>query len=205
MWNVFSYVIVVAAAYLVGSFPTGYIIVRLLKGMDIRRCASGRIGGTNVYRVAGWRAAALTILGDALKGGVAILCARTLVGTHLAIVLAGVAAVWGHNHSIFLSLKGGAGTVTNIGVLAVIFPEVAVILVLLALIMVLLTHYASVASLTAAVAMPIALLVAFWAIHSPAEYVLYGLLTALIIVWALRPNVERLLKGTERRLEFDSY
>ncbi|MBC7262750.1 MAG: glycerol-3-phosphate acyltransferase [Chloroflexi bacterium] len=205
MWDIFSYAIVTATAYLLGSFPTGYLIVRLLKGVDVRQCASGRIGGTNVYRVAGWRAAALTVLGDALKGGVAILLARTLVGTHLALVLAGVAAVWGHNHSVFLSLKGGAGTVTNIGVLAVIFPEIAVILVLLALVTALLTHYASVASLTAAVATPIALLIAFWAIHSPGEYVLYGLLAALIIIWALRPNVVRLLRGTERRVEFGPY
>src|SRR5512136_377646 len=107
--------------YLLGSIPTGYLVIRLIRGEDIRRHGSGRTGGTNAMRAGGVGAGALTTIGDALKGYTAVSVARWLVGPGMlatslgafAVALSGLMAVIGHNWSIYLGFKGGAGTAPN--------------------------------------------------------------------------------------------
>ena len=112
----------IGMAYLIGSFPTGYLLTRYLTGVDVRTVGSGRTGGTNVYRAAGRNAALLTAFIDTLKGFLAVILARFIWGGipdvgALTMALAAIFAIIGHNHSIFLGFQGGAGSMTAVGVL----------------------------------------------------------------------------------------
>jgi glycerol-3-phosphate acyltransferase PlsY len=198
--DIFRVIVVVLLAYLLGAFPTGYLIVRAFAGKDVRRLGSGRTGGTNVLRSAGPVAAALTVVGDALKGGVAVLLAHAIAGTPLAAALAGVAAVVGHNYSVFLSFDGGAGTMTNIGVALFLSPLVGGAAIVVGLAMLLLRRYASLASIVVAIALPLLFGAGALWFGVPAAYGLASTVSALIVINELRPNIVRLLAGTERKV-----
>ncbi len=199
--EILGYAGVAIVAYVLGSFPTGYLCARWLKGVDPREHGSGRTGGTNILRSAGKGAALLTVLGDLAKGALAVMLARIWPGTDAAVVVAGLAAVLGHNHSLFLRFRGGAGSATNFGVVLAMVPLVAPVVLAAAVVTALLSRMASLASVAAAVAMVLALLVSFWLSYSPAAYVIYGLLACAMIIYELRPNIQRLRTGSERRVE----
>jgi len=199
--EILRYAAVIVLGYLVGSFPTGYLVARLWKGVDPRQHGSGRTGGTNILRAAGRGAALLTVLGDLLKGVLAVLLARALVGTDSAVVMAGLAAVLGHNRSVFLRFRGGAGSMTNAGVMLAMAPHVVPFMAVAALIAALRSRIASVASIAAAVMMVVTLAASFFLSLTPAAYVVYGVLACALIVFELRPNIERLRSGSERRVE----
>jgi len=195
------YVGIALGGYLLGSFPTGYLAARGLKGVDPRRLGSGRTGGTNILRSAGRGAALVTVLGDSLKGLLAVLLARALIGTQSAMVLAGLAAVLGHNRSVFLGFHGGAGSMTNAGVVLALAPHVVLFMAAAAFITARLSRMASITSIAAAVAMMLSLMVSFALSLTPVAYAVYGVLACALIVLELRPNIQRLLSGTERRVE----
>jgi acyl phosphate:glycerol-3-phosphate acyltransferase len=185
--------------YLFGSIPVGYLICRL-KGIDIRQVGSGRTGGTNVYRAVGILPAALTVLGDAVKAIVAIAIVRFFFASEAAAVFAGVGAVAGHNWSLFLGWRGGAGGVTAVAALLILSPLAGSVVTVCALAALLAWRYASVASLTVALLSPIVLaLLGF--LDQSWVHLWYGLLAGMMIVYALRPNIARLIAGTERRIE----
>jgi glycerol-3-phosphate acyltransferase PlsY len=192
-------VVAVALGYLLGSFPAGYLAGRLW-GVDVLDLGSGRTGGTNVLRSAGVVPALLTGALDIGKGALAVWLAGQVTVYPAAEVLAGAAAILGHNHSIFLRFRGGAGVGTSLGALAVIYPPAAVGLVLLLFLIVAVTRYASLASLTVATLMPVILLALGVTDNLALTYVLYGLLAWAIIVGAHKGNIRRLLAGTERRI-----
>jgi glycerol-3-phosphate acyltransferase PlsY len=187
--------------YILGSVPVGFLIVRWVRGIDIREIGSGRTGGTNVLRAAGWEMAVLVVLMDIIKGALAVLVARWLNGPPLVQALAGVAAIVGHNYSIFLRFKGGAGAMAAVGGAMALWPWSSVILLLAGLVVVLTTRYASMGSITLALLIPIILAIRAAMGLGPWDYVVYGLLAALLIVWALKPNIQRLLRGEERRVD----
>lgn len=193
-------VTVLLLAYLLGAFPTGYLTVLAFTGKDVRKLGSGRTGGTNVLRSAGLAAAALTVLGDLLKGGAAVLLAHLLVGTPLAVAVASLAAILGHNYSIFLGFEGGAGTMTSIGIALFMSPAVGAAVIVLGLAMLLLWRYASLASITIAVTMPIFFGAASLWFGMPALYCAGTAVITLIVINELRPNICRLLAGTERKV-----
>ena len=200
--EILRYVIVIALGYLMGSIPTGYLVVKLAKGTDVRQHGSGRSGGTNVWRAAGLGPAILTVSGDFLKGLSAVLIARALLGSSVGEVLAGVAAIAGHNWSIFLGWRGGAGTITNLGVISALSLPVALALSGAGLLVIVISRYASVASLAVAILAPTIFLGLALFAHRPLPHALYGLLACAIVVLALRRNIVRLLAGTERRLSY---
>ncbi|MCD6553964.1 MAG: glycerol-3-phosphate 1-O-acyltransferase PlsY [Anaerolineae bacterium] len=199
------HVLAAVMGYLLGAVPVGYLVVWLFKREDVRRHGSGRTGGTNVYRAAGIGAAILTGVGDVLKGTLAVLLARWLVGTAAAEILAGLAAVIGHNWSVFLGWRGGAGTGTNLGVVAAFSLPVALALAVILLLAIRIVRYASVASIIVAVLVPVIFLILAF-VYPPfshyGPYALYGLLSAAVVIFALRPNIARLREGTERRLNY---
>ncbi len=199
--EVVQYSAVALVGYFVGSFPTGYLVARGLKGVDPRQHGSGRTGGTNVLRSAGRGAALLTILGDLLKGILAVLVARWVAGTYVAAVVAGLAALLGHNRSIFLGFHGGAGSMTNAGVMLALAPHVVPFMLMGALVAALLSHTAAVVSITAATVMVIGLVLSFLLALTPTVYVLYGVLALALILFELRPNIARLRAGSERRVD----
>jgi glycerol-3-phosphate acyltransferase PlsY len=189
----------VAIAYLLGSFPAGYLLGRLW-GVNVLDRGSGRTGGTNVLRSAGPVAALLTGALDVGKGALAVWLAGQMTGYPAAQVLAGAAVILGHNHSIFLNFRGGAGVGTSLGALGAIYLPAAIGLVVLLLTIIAITRYASLGSLTVMTLMPIILLILAVTGTLSLVYVSYGLLAWAIIVYSHRPNIRRLIQGTERRL-----
>jgi glycerol-3-phosphate acyltransferase PlsY len=197
---VVKYVVVILLGYLLGSIPFGYIMGRL-KGVDVTQYGSGRIGGTNVLRTVGKKAAAVSIGCDLLKGAVAVLLARWLAGTELAVALAGFAAVLGHNFSIFIRFRGGAGTGTSMGAYFFMAPWPTIIVGLSsAFIGFVLLRYASVTSLLIVFLMSPALLFGVLFFDQPVEHLAFALAVGSLVLWSHRPNIKRLLMGTERRI-----
>ena len=192
----------VVLAYLLGSFPAGYLLGRLW-GVNVLEWGSGRTGGTNVLRSAGVLPALATGALDVGKGALAVWLAGQIApeaSQAATQVLAGAAVILGHNHSIFLHFRGGAGVGTSLGALGVIYWPAAVALLVLLLVVIAITRYASVGSLTVTTLMPVILLVLGVTDTLPLTYVGYGLLAWAIIVYSHRPNIRRLIQGTERRL-----
>ena len=196
---VLSYLVAIAIGYLLGSFPSGYVVGRL-RGIDVRQWGSGRLGGTNVLRATGPWAAILAVLGDVAKGVVAVFVARALVGSPSAEVLAGLAAVLGHDFSIFLSFSGGRGVATTLGALGALHVPASLILALLGLSVVAVSRYASLASLTIATLIPFVTLYLVLSAHKPTWYLVYGLAAGILIVVLHKGNIQRLLAGTERKV-----
>jgi glycerol-3-phosphate acyltransferase PlsY len=190
--------------YLIGSIPIGYIIAGI-KGIDITSIESGRTGGTNVSRALGWKYGILVGLLDIAKGAVAVLLARYLFGNDPAVYAAmgGAFAVIGHNWSIFLGLRGGAGGATAAGALIALNPIAGAILVPLFILILVVVRYASVATMSIGLG-SLAILTLFYLVgwNTPAGQILFGVVASIAILWALRPNIRRLIQGNERRITF---
>lgn len=195
-------------AYVTGSIPFGLLIVKLRTGQDIRQIASGRTGGTNAMRAAGFWAGLLTAMFDILKGAGAVWIAQALSPSHHIIhVLAPVAAILGHNYSIFLpdfdenrrfkGLRGGAGGAPSVGGAFGLWPTSLAFILPLGVIVFFTLGYASVTTMS--VAFFAIVVFAVRAVNGfPWIDVLYGVLAEVLLIWALRPNIKNLLAGTER-------
>jgi len=199
MIDAVTLLLVVVAAYLLGSFPAGYLVGRLC-GVNVLERGSGRTGGTNVFRSVGVVPALVTGALDVGKGALAVWLTGQFTGYPAAEVLAGAAVILGHNHSIFLRFRGGAGVGTSLGALGAIYLPAAAGLVVLLLVIIAITRYASLGSLTVITLMPLVLLVLGVKGMLPLTYLVYGLLAWVIVVWAHRANIRRLMQGTERRV-----
>ena len=192
-----------AIGYLFGAIPFGYTFVWWVARRDVTRMGSGRTGGTNALRAGGPVAGVLTAVFDFLKGALAVLVARALTQGQAvqpwAEALAGAAAGLGHNASIFIGFKGGAGTGPNVGAAVALWPLSALLLVPLTPLLVILTGYASVTSMTLALLILAVFVVRAAQGLAPWAYVWgYALITTLLIYFALLPNIRRLLRGEER-------
>ena len=198
--RVVLYLFTITLGYFCGAFPTGYVIVKLWRGIDIRKFGSGRTGGTNVLRAAGVGPAIITVVGDTVKGYLAVILAQALLGTPLAGALAGVAAILGHNYSVFLNWKGGAGSMTNIGALFALSPLAALAVAVGGLIPLIVSRFASLGSIVAATLTTLSLLVGALLGQVPAQYVIYGVCSSSITLYELRNNIQRLRTGTERKI-----
>lgn len=186
--------------YLLGAIPVGYVVIWAMKRQDIRRQGSGRTGGTNAMRAGGSWAGVLTGAGDIIKGILAILIARWVTGGMVwGDILAAVAAVIGHNWSVYIGFRGGAGTGPNVGACIAIWPLSALWLIPLLPFGLNVIRYASVTSLVVAIVIPVTLTIRAALGIGPWLHVLYGVLAALAVIWALRPNIKRILNGTEPR------
>ena len=151
-------VIVLAAAYLIGSLPFGYIMSKMLLKTDIRNHGSGNIGATNVLRVAGWCYALPVFILDALKGFVAVLLARAVSDLPVVYLAAGLLAMLGHSFPLYLKFKGGKAAATGIGVLAALSGWVLLVLVVSAGIIVGITRYVSLGSIIGSILVPLTFL-----------------------------------------------
>ena len=201
-------IVVVIVAYLIGSIPFGYLIVRGKVGDDIRRSGSGGTGATNVSRRAGRAAGVFTLVLDALKGVIAVLVARTVfagVGPYAdwLAAAAGIAAIVGHIFPVWLGFRGGKGVATGVGVFIILAPVALLCAGVLFIAIVALTRYVSLGSIIAALAIP--LFVWLQAVFVEPVADLRPLLTAaitgaLLIVFAHRGNIGRLARGTESQI-----
>jgi glycerol-3-phosphate acyltransferase PlsY len=184
--------------YLAGSIPTGYWLVRLLKHEDIREVGSGNIGATNVWRTYGARYGVPVMLADTLKGFVPALLATHYAGP-LAGVLAGGAAMLGHWRPLFMGFaRGGKAVATCGGAFLAVAPVVGGIGALVWVVTFVLFRYASVASIVAALSLPVAAVL----LHEPWPVIVFAALAALAVLVLHRPNISRLRAGTETRFRF---
>lgn len=186
--------------YLFGSFPTGYVTVKLFRGEDIRRLGSGNIGGTNVGRVMGKKWAVVVTAVDMFKGGAAVLLCRWAGGGDTAVALAAFCAVCGHNYPVWLRFCGGKGVATTFGTLFFIqlWLSSAAVLAAGALWLVIMkgTRYVSLASLAALLSMG----VFFGLLGLSPAFVALAFALALLSAWRHRENIKRLLAGTENKV-----
>jgi len=190
-----------AGGYLLGSIPFGFIVVGMLRERDITTEGSGRTGGTNAMRAGGLGAGALTVAGDVLKGMAAIALARAVApGMIWAEAVAGWGAVLGHNASIYLALRGGAGSGPNMGVAGAFWPPSLIITLACLPFSLFVIGYASIGSMLIAAVIIVIFALRAMLGQGPVEYIWYGIGAAVLIVYALRPNIDRLMKGEERRL-----
>lgn len=189
-------VLVILVSYLIGSIPFGYLAGKIGYGIDIREHGSRNIGFTNVLRTLGPLPAAVTIIGDVLKGVGAVLLARGLNVSDAGVVVAGLAAIAGHNWSLYLRFTGGRGVATGAGVVLALTWQITLALIALWLIIVGVTRYVSLASIIVVALYPI--LVIYF--KMPLAYILLGVIGAPVIIWQHRANIRRLLKGEEHKL-----
>ncbi|MCI0432724.1 MAG: glycerol-3-phosphate 1-O-acyltransferase PlsY, partial [Gemmatimonadetes bacterium] len=179
-------------SYLIGSIPTAYLIVKRLKGIDVRSVGSGNAGATNVARAAGTKAGLVVFLLDGAKGAIAVLVfARWLQPATPAVQLGvGLAAVLGHIFPVFLKFRGGKGVATSIGVIAGTDPALAGLCALVWLVCVGWWRHVSVGSMAAAAALPIGQLM----LRRPLSEVLLGAVLALAVIVKHHSNIRRLLQ-----------
>jgi glycerol-3-phosphate acyltransferase PlsY len=199
---------VILLAYVLGSIPFGLLIVKISTGKDIREVASGRTGGTNAGRAAGAWAGVLTGLMDGAKAAVAVWIAQAVApGNNWLHVIAGLAAILGHNYSIFiiqrdekgrLRLHGGAGGGPTVGGAIGLWWPAGFIIVPLALLVFVGVGYASVTTMSIAVITTIIFAIRYALGLSPIQDVFYGAIAFIMLVWALRPNIRALVQGRER-------
>lgn len=191
-----EYILAVLAAYLIGSIPSGLILGKLIWHTDLRAYGSHNIGATNAWRTLGKPAGIAVFLADSLKGQAGVYMGLMLVGTPLAAVLCGLAAIVGHSFSAFLRFHGGKGVATSLGVLTMLMGNVTLIVFLVWLAVVYTTRYVSLGSVIAGFLTPI-LAAAF---GYPLEYLLFTVLAAALVIVRHRENIERLLRGTENKI-----
>jgi acyl phosphate:glycerol-3-phosphate acyltransferase len=190
--------LLVAAGYVLGSMPWGYWLPRLVKHDDIRRHGSGNIGGTNVWRVYGWRLGAPVVLLDTAKGFVPALVA-TLMVSHLAGVLAGAAAMLGHWRPMFLRWRrGGKVVATTGGAFLGIAPLIGAVGAGVWIAVFLLFRYASLASIVGALSLPVAAVL----LDEPWPVIAFAAGAATAVLVLHRQNIARLRAGTESRFKF---
>src|SRR5262245_15095402 len=187
--------LLVLFAYLLGSVPTGYILGSLA-GVDVRKAGSGNVGATNVARVVGKRHGIFTLVADIAKGFVPVVIALNLGLTSTATALVGVAAFLGHLYPIFLRFRGGKGVATALGVYLGLAPWATVVLMPIFVLVILATRVVSLSSMIAAASAPIV----FWLLTSSPMLTGTSVFIALMIVLRHRGNIQRLLSGTEPRV-----
>ncbi len=202
------FILLVILSYLLGSIPTSIIVSRLARGIDIRKYGSGNAGGTNVFRVMGWKWGVFVMLLDIFKGFIATFGIGRLLYTpeipvqiELMQIFAGCSAIIGHIWTIYAGFKGGKGVGTAAGMLLALFPVALLICLLIFGIVVSTTRIVSVSSISAAVALPIVLTIFRYVLNIPVALPLYyfGFIAAVLIVFTHRSNIKRLLNGTENR------
>jgi glycerol-3-phosphate acyltransferase PlsY len=195
----FIVILVMLCAYLIGSIPVGYLMVKTFTGQDIREVGSGRTGSTNVMRVGGTKIAMLTGVFDALKGTAAVELARWLTPNNpWMLVLAGVAAILGHNYSVFIGFKGGAGGAPTVGVAGGLWPGSVLWIIPIGAAVWYFIGYASLTTISFTLAIIVIMFIRWYLGLAPVEYIYFGGLALIICLWSLRPNLKRLAAGTER-------
>jgi glycerol-3-phosphate acyltransferase PlsY len=224
-----TYIIVAIVAYLLGSIPFGYILVRLFRKQDIRQTGSGNIGATNVARSGAKGLGIATLVLDATKGFLAVVAAQQIalatydsaikelyphfpppgMGSieveqyratlYLAAAIAAVFAILGHMFPVWLKFKGGKGVATGVGVFLALAPKAVGLVIIIFLVIVWFSRYVSLGSIVATAAFPFLAWMLYRGQTSPAVFFAMCV-AAFLIIWRHRENIRRLLAGTEHRL-----
>lgn len=202
MSNLATSILALTASYLIGSFPTSFVIAKMLRGIDIRQFGSKNVGATNVFRVVGKVPGLIALIVDVLKG---VLVTTLVAGSFYSWTkgldykffraILGFAAICGHIWPVFLKFKGGKGIATTLGVMAVIAPKVFILSGIVWLAIFIVTNYVSLASLGLVLAFPVFSIVMYDSIH----LVFITITICVISSYKHKHNIQRLLKGEEKK------
>lgn len=196
--SIFGFIIIALCAYLIGSIPTGYLIVKAKTGQDIRTVGSGSTGATNVKRVLGKKWFFTVMILDAIKGALPVFLAQIISMDNYGIapVVAAVAVIIGHSKPIFLGFKGGKSVASGVGTIIALNWIAGIIIALSWGIITYITKYVSVGSIIALLASPFIM----HFLGAPIAYVIYCAVGAIYIVYLHRENIKRLLSGNENKV-----
>ena len=204
--NIAIYLGLALLAYLLGSIPFGLMLVKVVRGEDVRRIGSGNIGATNVARSGGAKLGIATLLLDALKGYLAVLIAslvsqrNTGIEFGLAASLAALCAIVGHVFPVWLRFRGGKGVATAVGAFVGLAPRAVLVVLAIFLVIVLISRYVSLGSIVASAVFPLLAFFLYRSESSPTGLAV-TLAASLLIIFRHRANIRRLLDGTENRLQ----
>lgn len=191
---------VILISYLIGSIPTGYIIVKLFTGQDIRTIGSGSTGATNVKRVMGKKWFFTVMILDAIKGALPVVLtsifATVFTDIGLLPVIAAVCVILGHSKSIFLKFTGGKSVASGVGTLLALNWQVGLIVAGVWAVVTWISKYVSLGSIVALVTAPILM----WILNAPIAYIVYALIAAIYVIYLHRENIKRLKNGTENKV-----
>lgn len=205
--NIAIYSGLAAVAYLLGSIPFGLILVKVIRGEDVRLSGSGNIGATNVARSGGAKLGIATLVLDALKGYFAVLIASMMsqrnagVELGLAASLAALCAILGHVFPVWLKFRGGKGVATAVGAFVGLAPRAVLVVLGIFLVIVLISRYVSLGSIVASAVFPVLAFYLYRSQSSPAGLAVM-LAASLLIILKHKANIRRLIDGTENRLQF---
>ncbi|MDD2351949.1 MAG: glycerol-3-phosphate 1-O-acyltransferase PlsY [Candidatus Caldatribacteriota bacterium] len=186
-------------SYLMGSIPFGYLVGKYLKGIDIREYGSGNIGVANIFRIMGTKYALIVLIGDCLKGYIAVLIAKNIItaeSEYWVLLIIGLFAIIGHNWSIFLNFKGGKGIATTYGVVLSFFPYIAIIAAIIWSVIVLKTKFAALGSIISVFSMIILSLI----FSTPIEFKIFIVSIFIFAIIRHLNNIDRLLKKEENKI-----
>lgn len=192
--DVIKFIVILIVSFILGSIPFG-IIVAKTKGIDLKKVGSGNIGATNVLRSLGKWPALLTVLGDILKGTVAVAIGRYFGLEPFYEGLVGLTAILGHNFSIFLGFRGGKGVATSLGVLVIYAPLTGLLTLVIWFVVVMFTRYSSLGALVSLGLLPVNIL-----LFDDNRKLLAAILITILTFIRHKDNIRRLMKGTERRI-----
>lgn len=194
-----EFALVIAASYLIGSIPTGYIIVKLFTGQDIRTIGSGSTGATNVKRVMGKKWFFIVMLLDAFKGALpVVLTACFMPAFHdigILPVIAAICVILGHSKSVFLNFTGGKSVASGVGTLFALSWQAGLTIAVIWSIVTWLSRYVSLGSIVAIALSPIIM----WFFNARPAYIIYALIAAVYVIYLHRENIKRLRQGTENK------
>ncbi|MCK9217248.1 MAG: glycerol-3-phosphate 1-O-acyltransferase PlsY [Firmicutes bacterium] len=191
----YKILIIIVLAYFLGNFSTSYFIAKLFAGIDIRNHGSGNVGATNTLRVLGKKAGIIVLLGDILKGVIAVILGKIIAGED-GQIFAGLFVVIGHNWPILLGFKGGKGVATTIGVMTAINIYIVAGIVPIGIIIIAVTKYVSLASILGMIIFPIVMLFTW----QPIKLVLFSFLLSMMSVYRHKSNIKKLMQGTESKI-----
>ncbi len=200
------YILIGIIAYCLGSISFSVIFSKKIAGFDVREKGSGNAGSTNVLRTVGKRAAALTLVCDILKGIIAVLLAYAFshivedANGALMVQIAGIMAVIGHTFPVFFKFKGGKGVATSLGIIMLINYQIGLICLIFALLVMFLTKTVSIGSIMAAILFPVLTLLIHDNYLIEGNYIIFGILLALIVIYNHRSNIKRIMNGEENKL-----
>lgn len=194
-----AFVAALLLAYLMGAIPFGVLVGTLFYHVDVREHGSGNVGTTNVFRVLGKKAGVVVLVCDMLKGFIpAFVAAQVWRETNpWLVIFVAAAPVVGHMFSVFLRGRGGKGVATGAGVVLALVPLAFGVIAVVWVLLILITRYVSLASLVATLLVPVFVI----ALGDPLPYVIAAVLVTVVIFWAHRGNIRRLLNGTENRVK----
>lgn len=198
--SIIQIAIVVICSYLIGSIPTGYIIVKLFTGQDIRTLGSGSTGATNVKRIMGKKWFFIVMFLDAFKGALPVIL-TILFGTlykdiGLMPVIAAIFVILGHSRSIFLKFTGGKSVASGVGTLLALNWQAGLTIAVIWGCITWVSKYVSLGSIIALALAPAIM----WLLNAPIAYVIYSGVAALFVIWLHRENIKRLISGTENKV-----